>query len=508
MLTQGSAELQCAAAMVLGELKPKDAGVRRALVQALQSANDTVRLYAVEALARIGAAEAVPHLIPLLGAAPALKSRAMKVIAESGAAVMDALRQRLKDADPEVRKGIVEAMAQIGKEDATDLLLRALRDRDPAVLAQAVSSFQNVVGGMGEAARKGLAKRVTELLKTGAAVVPSLQILGMLRESSAVKAITRFVERKQPSEARLAALRSLASIPVGAAAKELTARLLPLLEETDLVKPAVEVLGRLKPDPRKVFRLVAHANPIVRSYALRALGAGATKESAKALIDSLGSPDREVAEAAATTLRSNPAFVKFLIQAMGTEPDVARAWKIADVLRAGGLDSKTRKALLDRCLKSFERREERYRVPFEILRTVALDDLRGAILRRGRAALAKKQYGEAEAFLRLLEPDDMATAESDYALAVVRLQQRKNDPAVLLFAKLLRRGNFATAKQLEKDARLFTPGDLLHLGFRFIERQGDEREFGAKVLRAVARKFASSREAKVAKQKLKTQGMA
>ena len=49
LLEGGSAELQCAAAMVLGELKPKDSIVKKSLARALESSNETLRLYAVEA---------------------------------------------------------------------------------------------------------------------------------------------------------------------------------------------------------------------------------------------------------------------------------------------------------------------------------------------------------------------------------------------------------------------------------------------------------------------------
>ncbi|HEU4339253.1 MAG TPA: HEAT repeat domain-containing protein, partial [Planctomycetota bacterium] len=66
MLESANAELQCAAAMVLGELESKDAKVHDALLAALKSDNEEVRLYAVEALARTRAREAAPHFIPFL----------------------------------------------------------------------------------------------------------------------------------------------------------------------------------------------------------------------------------------------------------------------------------------------------------------------------------------------------------------------------------------------------------------------------------------------------------
>lgn len=485
LLNEGSAELQCAAALVLGELKSKDAGVRKALVRALQSGNETVRLYSVEALAKIGAREAVPHLIPLLGAGPAVKARAMKVITEAGTEVVKELRDRMKGADPEVRKGIAEALGALGEED---VLLRALKDPDPAV----ANSVLAQVGRF-----KGKAKEVYAILKSGKGTVPCLQILGEIGEP---KWIVPYVDRKHPPEVRAAAFRSLAKLGVDAS---ILPKLLPVLDEEGDPRPALDVLERMKigkADAKKVLKLLAHPKPAVRVSAIRALGSFA--DAAGPLADALASPDREVSEAAAAALRSNAAFVPALVKVLEERSD----WKIADAIRAHPLDAKLRKSLLAKCLGLVEKRQDRYRLFFEILRTVALDELRAALLKRGRDLLAKKKFDESEHYLRLLEPDDIATHESTYALALARLKQRKNDPAIALFGKLVH-SEFPVAKQLEKDKPLLAAGDLLHLGFRFIERQGTERDFGAEVMKLIVKKYGSSHEAKVAKQKLKTQGL-
>ncbi|MBI2900809.1 MAG: HEAT repeat domain-containing protein [Planctomycetes bacterium] len=510
LLASGSAELQCAAAMVLGELRPRDAAARKALARALQSANDTVRTYAVEALAKIGATEAVPHLIPLLGAAPALKARAMKVIAEAGGEVVDALRERLKDADPEVRKGIVEALGRLGG-DSLELLVRALKDKDPAVPAQAAASFEAQVGRMAPAQRKSAARQVVEVLKRGAAPGAALQILGALGDPSALPALLSFAGPKQAADVRVAALRAVAR--VGADAKKTLARLLPVFDEPgDVAKAAAEVLERLriaKADLPKVLRFMDHAVPAVRVAAIRALGALGTPEAAGALAKALGSGDREVSDAAAGSLRSNAAFVPALLKALASEADLARAWKIADVVRSvpGALAARGRKALTAQCLSLLEKRDERYRLFFEILRTLCLDDLRAALLRHGRDRMRRKKFEEAEAFLRLLEPDDLATPEALTSLAVTRLKQRKSDSAMALLAKVLHASDFALVEALDADRALLGAADLLHVGFRFIERQGAEREFGAGVMKLIVRRCGSSREAQVAKQKLKTQGI-
>lgn len=485
LLNEGSAELQCAAALVLGELKPKDSGVRKALVRALQSGNETVRLYSIEALTKIGAKEAVPHLIPLLGAGPAVKARAMKVITEAGTEVVKELRDRMKGADPEVRKGIAEALGRLGEED---VLLRALKDPDPAVANSVLAQADRL---------KGSAKEVHAILKSGKGRVPCLQILGEIGDP---KWIAPYVDRKHPPEVRAAAFHALGKLGVDSS---ILPRLLPVLDEEGDPRPALEVLERMKigrADAKKVLKLLEHPKPAVRISAIRALGSLA--DAAGPLAEALASPDREVSDAAAAALRSNAAFVPALVKILEERPD----WKIADAIRAHTLDAKLRKSLLTRCLGLIEKRQDRHRLFFEILRTVALDELRAALLRRGRDLLSKKKFEDAELFLRLLEPDDLATPESNFALAVARLKQRKSDPALALFGKLVH-AEFPISKALEKDRRLLAAGDLLPVGFRFIERQGAERDFGAGILKFVVKTYGSSHEAKIAKQKLKTQGL-
>jgi len=67
LLDDGDAELQIAVARILRELKPKDAVAKKALVGALKSQNEMVRLYALEALAGIDVEASLPHVVPMLG---------------------------------------------------------------------------------------------------------------------------------------------------------------------------------------------------------------------------------------------------------------------------------------------------------------------------------------------------------------------------------------------------------------------------------------------------------
>ena len=116
-----------------------------------------------------------------------------------------------------------------------------------------------------------------------------------------------------------------------------------------------------------------------------------------------------------------------------------------------------------------------------------------------------------------MQRDDLASPEGDLALAISQLRQQRLDPtgagrdqgnAISLFLKLSRKEGFNLLKQLEKDAALLSPEGLLYLGFAFTERQGADRDLGGAILKLVAKKFGSKEEGKIAKQKLKTQGIA
>jgi hypothetical protein len=136
---------------------------------------------------------------------------------------------------------------------------------------------------------------------------------------------------------------------------------------------------------------------------------------------------------------------------------------------------------------------------------------------RGRDLLKSKDFEEAERVLRLVQSNDLGTPEGDLAMGIAQLRQQRLDPtnagrdmgnAIGHFLKLSRREGYDFLKQLDKEASLVSPEGLLYLGFAFTERQGADRDLGGAILKLVAKKFSSKEEGKIAKQKLKTQGIA
>jgi HEAT repeat protein len=528
MLESGSAELQCAAAMVLGELESKDAKVHDALLGALKTDNEEVRLYAVEALARTRAKEAAPHFIPVLAGSPRLRGRVQQILASLGDDIIPILQKRIEKASPELRRGLLEVLGQFKQVDMSDTLFEALVDKDPEVVKQAAASLRERFAGLKEDERPAAAKRMTAFLSQAKArkkpetVVAALQILQELR-APAVRTYLEFIGADEPAPVRAAALSALAATGTGDEEERVVAKLLPLLAEADqadIVSPALQVLSKAKigkDHADRILKLQNSPHPAVRLFAIGALGSVGASKAVEGLIEGLWNRDARVAEEAAAALGSNPAFAKPLVRALEAEEDAARAWKLANVLRIHreAIDEATVASFLKKCLSHHEKRGPVFQVYFEILRSVAPGDLREAIMKRARE-LMKKRVEDADRMLRLLEREDLATGASDYLLAIsqlrtlnkdIQMASRDRSKAVLLFSKLIRRGEIPVVKSLEKDAGLLEPIDLLYLGFVLIERQGPERDLGAAVLRVLTKKFAASKEAKTAKAKLKTQGM-
>ncbi len=531
MLGEGDAELQCAVARVLRELKPKDPAVRKALVAALKAPNDTVRLYAVEALAAIDVEAALPHLVPLLAGPENLRSRATQVFLSAGEAAAKVLKENLDAKDAQVRKGVLEILGRLPGVDTAETLFAGLLDSDLEVVKKAGQAYRQRVEGM-SAAEKGKAlKKILDFMesprvqKVKTPLATCLLIVGALRDASAAKAVLKYVDRKMPPAVRNHALLALGSLTLeGKVGQAAVGKLLPLLDEQDfqgIGKPALDVLHKLAPGKEhadRLLKLQKSGGPAVKAFALRALGALGSSQAGDALLEALWSEDGRAAESAAQSFRSNPDYIPLLVKALEKQEDVAKAWKVVHLLTGfkNVLEKPLVRKFLARALSMLDRKESGFQAFFEVARAAAPELAKKEVLEKGRGLLKKGKFEAAERALRLLQRDDLASPESDLALAIALLRQQRLDVtsasrdqghAVQLLLKLSRKDGFPFVKLLEKEASLLSPEGLLYAGFALAERQGSERDAGGAILKLVARKYGPKEAGKVAKQKLKTQGM-
>lgn len=531
LLDDGDAELQIAVARVLRELKPKDAAVRKSLAGALKSQNEMVRLYALEALAAIDVQAALPAVIPMLTATENVRARATQIILGAGAAAAEALRGAVDAKDPQVRKAALDLLSKLPGVDVTDTLFAALLDADVEVVRKAGAAYRQKIEGMSGPEKAKALKRILEFLesskvqKAKIGIPTCLHIVGALKDAAAAKVVVKYTDRKQAPENRTAAFVALAALPLeGKEAQAVAAKLLPMLEEEDfhrIVKPALDVLWKIAPSKEhapRLMKLQKAGGPAVRAYAVKALGAVGNADAGEALLESLWSDDPRLSETASNALRSNPDYAPLLAKALEKQEDVQKAFKVVHLLVnfRNVLDKGVVKRFLATAMKMLEKKESGFQAYFEVVRAAAPELAKKEVLARGRGQLKKGDFEEAERTLRLLQRDDLSTPEADLALAAAQLRQQRLDvggaardqgQGIQLVQKLGRKEGYPLLKQLEKEAGLFTPEGLLYLGFALVERQGDGRQLGGEILKLVAKKFGGKEAGKVAKQKLKTQGM-
>ncbi|MHC4608117.1 MAG: HEAT repeat domain-containing protein [Planctomycetota bacterium] len=522
--------VQCAAAVVLGELKPKDAEVRRALEGALKAGSESVRVAALGALEKLGIEKSVPKLVPLLAASGGLRHRASEILLKGGAKSEKLLRDRLKSAPATLKRGIIDVLGQLGGTETVGTLLDSMLDGEFQVVRQASDSLIGQVREMSDKDRAALAKKLVAFLKkpkvkkSPEATVGGIKVLGYLAIPSTVPMLLQYVGAKQPAVVRTHALNSMSHIEVDAHAKSVAAKVLPLLEDKEpgVSERALKLLSRV-PTPMeatdRLVRLAGAGNPTaVRTYAARALGQVGTEKAAGALIEALFSNDPQLSGIAAGALKSNPKFSGALVKALRKEKDVQRSWRLANLLRTYGkkLGKTVLRQFLQSCITLIRRKEPALQVYFEILRSIDPDLLREGLLKEGRALMRRKKIEDAERYLRLLDRDDLASDESTFTLAVCRLATLRKDlsqaprdrsHALALFSRLARGGSFPLVQRLQKETLILKAEGLLYLGFCLTEKVGVERDAGGKVLKFVAKRYAKKPEGKAAKQKLSTQGL-
>jgi HEAT repeat protein len=531
LLVDGDAELQIAVARILRELKPKDSVAKKSLVGALKSQNEMVRLYALEALAAIDAETAIPHVVPMLGGSEAVRARASQILIGAGAPAAKALRNHLDSKDPQVRKGILEILGKLPGVDTIELLFAGLLDPDLDVVQNAAQAYRQRIDSMSAADKSQSLKKILEFMDSGKVqkaktpIASCLFLIGALRDSSSMKSVLKYLDKKMALAVRSAALRALQELPVeGKAAGMVVSKLLPLLDEAEfneIVRPALDVLGKLAPGKEHADRLLKHAKsraPLVRLYAVKALGALGSVQAASVLLEELLGNDPRLAESADSALRGNPDFVGALVKALDAQEDVAKAFKLANVLKQfrNVLDKTLVKKFLSKAFAMLDKKESGFQAYFEIVRAADPGLAKKEVVARGLDLLKSKDFEDAERVLRLVQSNDLTTPEGDLAMGIAQLRQQRLDPAnagrdqgnaLGHFLKLSRREGFNLLKQLEKQAGLISPEGLLYLGFAFTERQGADRDLGGGILKLVSKKFGSKEEGKIAKQKLKTQGI-
>jgi hypothetical protein len=524
LLRNTDPEKRMAAAIVLGEIRPRSTQVFKGLTDMLDDGGPNLQRHALDALSRIDAQKALPKVLPLLAARDtAVRAAAVDAVVTAGEPAVAEVQKRVAEAGSDERRAIDVVLARLGGSKAFRQLLENLADADEEeARAAAVGMRQQVRDADGRQRRSYLDQLERFLDREGkrrdnnpTAVAAAVKMLGYLEDERATRRLLSFARsERQPAVVRREALIALRfALAQTTAATRVIDALVEAAESDDrsLAQTALITLAGLELPPRaaaRLDRLVAHRDLDRAAFAIEQLGARRGGETAQVLVNVIVDNDRRRADLAAKALAGREDAVGALVQALAaTDPE--RGWMIRNVLRpmASNLTSPQVKKLLDVALDRITRGHNHWEAMLDVAREA--DPVRYADELRKLAARLKRGRNPERTLtaLRLLARSDHATDQDRYQLAALELKRgakdtrpaaRRNDDALRILDDLLRQG-FDTARALKRDRSLGLE-ELYYVGFHFAEQ---EHPLGEELLAEVKAKGGRKKVAKMAKNKLR-----
>lgn len=525
VLEEGKPELQVAAAQILGELRPKDPAVVKALEMRLYQGDERILgRYVIGAVAKIGTQDAVQVLVGRLGEGDLLSDQVTHLLAEMGADSHKALAGLFEEAGPELQARILGIFSRQFSREGLEVLLGCLLD--PALSDPATEALLSHAGRLSPAQQKTVTTRLSKALGDKRIEVSEecltriLRVLGRLSGQDARSLLVRFTGDKQPPAVREAALRALAGVQLTPTQVRNFLGMLKEPEEKALHDAIRDLLVTVEdwPDGSVVTlkNLVASRSPEQRLFALRALRSCHTPEVAKIAMRYLDHNDPRYREAAEAALSENKHAVSHLLRAMQGEKDIGRARRLAGLLveLREHFPDKQLKAQVEKACRLLTAGDPLGDVLFELLlkvdgaKTASLVTDKAMRLRRAR------RLAESVTILARTAQTPNLSDEGRYQLAVARLlldvENRTfdngghGDPTMGFLAALVR-GGFPVLDRLKKES-MIPPEAMLRVGTHFAESVGPERRFGTEMLQHLANRN-KGRAAEEARLVLRAEGL-
>jgi HEAT repeat protein len=338
-LSNQSADVQLASANALGEIGSIDAV--EPLAQLGSNSNPQVRDAATQAAVRILSAQPQSAVIEKTRSEDtAVRRIALMGLAQFGEggrnrAVVQVLRERLKDPEAEIRRASAYALARIQDESIATELLAYKNDADAEIRAQ-------VAAAMGWSRSGSAVETLIELLGDADSAVKLEAARGLAKKGdhSALEPLLQYVTYGRP-EVRRAVMEAVVAL----AQPEDTERLLDIYlarlydQDKEVKLTAIAGISKIR-DPRVITgldALVIDPDVEVQKRALGALGSLADPNATESIARALLSQDRGVRlaaiEAIATSGQQNA--MKPLQEFMRNESDqelVRRAGEVYDNL--------------------------------------------------------------------------------------------------------------------------------------------------------------------------------
>ncbi len=526
MLQSPDGMRRCAAAMVLGELAPKEAAVVTALGEALKNSNQLLTRYVLEAFETIGSRAVVPFVLPLLDADDMeTKLRAASIIASAGGEMIGELRRQFEKASPQQKRLLIDILARMHTREAMQLILDVLFDPDFELVKEACQAVRRHIADIAPKDRLALHKQVVKFMtstrakKNDRVLTHCLLLVGNIGAADAHNILLKFTAPKNLGYIRRNALIGLNGLQLsGNASTVVVKQMFKYLSEADpqIVQLALDTIEKQPPVTAldgQWQKLLKSKHFTVRVFAARKLAGIDNHTNNKLMMTLLAHQDTQVSEIAAGALARHKKSTKLLLDALSRERNAEAAWRLAKILKPHSetIDKATIKKFAALAARDLETNNSRYEALFYFLRNIDPAIVDGVLTNTGLKFKQAKKWNKAVDCLKQLMRADSFDNELRFELGVCNLKQsakdiapnlRADDSALRGLQPLLSDKSFKLLDRLKKEKHL-DAADLFYVGFHFSEGTGDEQKFGRQLLEYVAKHWPSSKDGKAAKNKLK-----
>jgi HEAT repeat protein len=525
---QRPVEVRIAALTVLGELAERSARLDDVLCRLVDDLEPEVRLHALRAVGRLHVEKALPQLIARVRDGGAESEAAAQAAARLGAKGTRALQELMPDVAPGLRRRIAGALPAGDTTKAGSAAIAVLLDADENVVDAAARSLLAKTPELDKGQKRRFADHILAILNArSASVVNSfseaalLRVLSALDEPRAERIFWERLEGRRATEVRLAALQGIGR-SAGPINSERLRALISLSCDQDfrVVAPSLMILKDVparKSQLNDWLKLFSAPDVAARRLGLDKVGNFDTPQVSAAILQQLDHPDRTWRDQAVQSLAALDKGRRALVRELVTANSVERAWALARIQAPllANYEAGLRRTLFARACELVEKDDRRADALLFLLRESDPRGLRDQLEKCGLAFRKKKNYDKAARFFRLLSRDpacgdmirlELAGCGLKASAKDLAAETRSSDPCLEQFAAIIHRNAIDVAAAVSK-ASWLGADELFYLGFHFVERSGPEKDFGTSVLRQVTKRFPHAKVAKLAKNKLRSQGV-
>ncbi len=247
LVEEGTAELKVAAAQILGELQAKNPAVVQALGRQLTYGDNVLNRCILQALSQIGSEEAVAILVSRLREGGPTRDLVTHLLGQAGPGAVKALTRAFDEEDGQ-KEHVLQILGQYTEADAIAVLRKALLSEDPSLSAAAAGLLAERLPELSDARRRSFRDHLQRAVDKSdelppACLAQAVSVLGALDGAASRALLLKLSGPKNPPLVRKAALMALKGVKL---TPTQAGNLLAFVGEDDVehvVRPAVTVLS-------------------------------------------------------------------------------------------------------------------------------------------------------------------------------------------------------------------------------------------------------------------------